>query len=346
MQGGGMGVDGFFTLSGFLITTLLLQEWQQNGSINLKLFYIRRGLRLLPALYLMLAVFSVITLLLLRGEGADATWRGIAYSASYVSNFDTVLSQNYAIGLGLMSHTWSLALEEQFYLVWPLLLVGLLMLRINRAKLAWLVGGLVLLGPVWRFALTQDYRADNLFYVGLYTRFDVLFVGCALGVMTASGRIMPSARAARISGWVCGGAVGLLVLLLLSGDNVFVRSYYYLMFPVIGLCFGAVIWHLLVAPRGRTARMLAWKPLVQVGVVSYGVYLWHNPIFHLFRLGDAGWLDWPVQVVRLGLTAIAVVVSYRYFESPMLKLKERFAGKERRRIANSEFLIADSGVQR
>jgi peptidoglycan/LPS O-acetylase OafA/YrhL len=118
MQGAGIGVDGFFVLSGFLITCLLLQEWQEHGSISLRRFYIRRALRLLPALYALLAVLSLITLVVLDGEGAIATWRGIVLSFLYSTNLVSVFFNDYQIGVGLMSHSWSLALEEQFYIVW------------------------------------------------------------------------------------------------------------------------------------------------------------------------------------------------------------------------------------
>ncbi|MEO5951915.1 MAG: acyltransferase, partial [Chloroflexia bacterium] len=202
MQGAALGVDGFFALSGFLITTLLLQEWRQNGSISLKRFYIRRALRLWPALFVMLGVFGLLTLLAIRGEGATATWRGILLSSLYSSNLDTVIFKDYTIGLGLMSHTWSLALEEQFYLLWPIVLMGLLALRLRGKWLAVSIGALVFTAPLWRFLLLSGGRSTELFYVGMNTRADALLVGCTLGALAVGGFVMPSVKAARVTRWL------------------------------------------------------------------------------------------------------------------------------------------------
>lgn len=327
MQGAALGVDGFFALSGFLITTLLLQEWRQNGSISLKRFYIRRALRLLPALYAMLAVFGILTIIAIRGEGAIATWRGILLSFFYSGNLDTVIFQDYTMGLGLMSHTWSLALEEQFYLLWPILLIGLLSLRMSSKRLAVCIGGLVLVAPLWRFLLMRGGNSTELYFLGMNTRTDALLVGCTLGALAVGGLVVPSVKAARVTRWLA--LLGTAVLGYLILDDFWLHEIlsYYGMFTAIALCAGALILHLLVSPQGRMAQLLSWKPLVQIGVVSYGVYLWHNPIFHLVRTGSAGWADLPVQFVRLAITAALVVLSYRYLEKPMLSLKERFAGK-------------------
>jgi peptidoglycan/LPS O-acetylase OafA/YrhL len=188
MQGAGLGVDGFFVLSGFLITCLLLQEWQQRGSISLKRFYIRRALRLLPALFVMLAFVSLITVISLKGEGALATWRGVILSFLYVSNWVSVLFPDYSIGVGLMSHSWSLALEEQFYLIWPLLLIGLLTLPITRKYLAIGVAVLALLAPILRIWIVSDFTYAK-FYLGMNTRADALLAGCLLGVRCTTGRM-------------------------------------------------------------------------------------------------------------------------------------------------------------
>jgi peptidoglycan/LPS O-acetylase OafA/YrhL len=329
MQGAALGVDGFFVLSGFLITCLLLQEWQQHGSISLKRFYTRRALRLLPALYVVLAVVSLITIFSLKGEGAVATGRGVLLSFFYSTNFVTAIYPDYDIGLGLMSHSWSLAVEEQFYLVWPILLIGLLSLRITGKKLAICTGLLILASPLWRFLLLSGGYSLANFYVGMNTRADALLTGCTLGVLASMGLVLPSERAARVTRWLLPLASIILAYLIVDPGWLRSLSGYYAVFPLVGLCAAVPILHLVVSPSGRLAQLLSWKPLVTLGVVSYGVYLWHNPVFLLFSTGSAGWLNIPMQLVRLVITAVVVFLSYRYIEKPMLRLKERFSGRPR-----------------
>ena len=125
------------------------------------------------------------------------------------------------------------------------------------------------------------------------------------------------------------GSTGNRHTCLSSGTTCWLEdpSLCYWIFALIGLCAAMPILHLVVSPRGRKAHFLSWKPLVQLGVVSYGVYLWHNPIFFLIPSGQAGWLNFPVQIARLAVTAVFVIASYRYIEKPMLRIKERFSGE-------------------
>jgi peptidoglycan/LPS O-acetylase OafA/YrhL len=333
MQGAGLGVDGFFVLSGFLITCLLMQEWQQRGSISLKRFYMRRALRLLPALFAMLAFVGLITLVALRGEGAVATGRGVMLSFLYVSNWVTIIFPDYNIGLGLLSHSWSLALEEQFYLVWPFLLIGLLALPIARKYLVICVGGLALLAPLVRVWIASDFT-EATFYLGMNTRADALLVGCFLGLLATGGFLLPSARAAAVTRWLLLAASAVLAYLIVEplwfhGEQIWIRDLpaYSWAFALIALCFAAPIVHVLVSPRGRVVRILSWKPLAAIGVVSYGIYLWHNPLFMLLPTGPAGWLDLPVQFVRFAGTAALVTLSYRYIEQPALRIKDRLTSR-------------------
>ena len=325
MQGAGIGVDGFFVLSGFLITCLLLQEWQEHGSISLRRFYIRRALRLLPALYALLAVLSVITLVSLDGEGATATWRGIVLSFLYSTNLVSVFFNDYQIGVGLMSHSWSLALEEQFYVVWPALLIALLSLRLTTKQMIACIGVLVAAAPLWRLWILNSGGAA---YLAVNTRMDVLLVGCALGVLAAGGVIRPSESAARWTRWIAAAGTGLLLYFIISpgwSSNLSPEYQLSLFQALLALGPAALILHLVVSPEGQIAKLLSWKPLVQVGIVSYGIYLWHNPVFFLVSSGTPGWSDLPTEIARLAITAVLVVLSYRYIERPMLRMKERFS---------------------
>ncbi|MEO8286913.1 MAG: acyltransferase [Chloroflexota bacterium] len=327
MPGAGLGVDLFFVLSGFLITCLLMQEWQQHSSISLKRFYIRRALRLLPALYVLLTLVGIIALVWMKGEAALATQRGVMLSFIYSSNWFTLLFSDYQIGLGLMGHSWSLAIEEQFYLVWPFVLIGLLSLRMSSRRLAGSVGLLMVSAVAWRLWLVISGGYDSRLFVSLDTRADQLLVGCFLGVLAAEGLVHPSIRGVRATRWLV--VISAVVLTYLVADPAWYSSLFpfYGGFTLIALCAGALILHLIVSPQGRMSRLLAWQPLAQIGVVSYGIYLWHYPIFHLLPTGPAGWLDWPMQLVRLVMLALFVTASRRYVEKPMLRLKERLSSQ-------------------
>ncbi len=254
---GGVGVDIFFVLSGFLITSILLKEWQQTGNISLSRFYARRALRLLPALYVMLAAIAVGTVLYWRGPLADVNWIGIVMALTYTSNFATYIG---IPALGAISQTWSLAVEEQFYLLWPfVLLLVLPRLRIGRGLVSLVCGLLIATVALW--------------LAGFDTRAYGLLAGCLVAVLLIRYPAIRQHRAMR-----------------------------------------------LLSPLSRA---LAWKPLVWIGIVSYGIYLWHAPIFVLLPVHD--WLDWPVQLVRLALTAAAVTLSYFLIERPALALKKRFS---------------------
>ncbi|HUP28252.1 MAG TPA: hypothetical protein VM409_07440, partial [Chloroflexia bacterium] len=162
-------------------------------------------------------------------------------------------------------------------------------------------------------------------YEGTDTRTDAILAGCALGALAAGGMILPSARAARLTRLLAVAGAGMLAYLVLDAAWLGNMSVYYWIYTLIALCAVSLILHLLVSPQGHMAQVLSWKPLVQVGIVSYGIYLWHNPLFHLMHTGPDGWLDLPVQFARLVVTAAFVILSYRYVEKPMLRLKERFS---------------------
>jgi peptidoglycan/LPS O-acetylase OafA/YrhL len=129
-----------------------------------------------------------------------------------------------------------------------------------------------------------------------------------------------------VTRWLALLGTGVLTFLVIDSSVSRSLLLYYGLYTLIALCVVAILAHLLVSPQGRMARLLSWKPLVQLGAVSYGIYLWHNPVFHLVSTGSVGWLNWPVQLIRLVATAVLVALSYRYIEKPALHLKERFSG--------------------
>lgn len=265
---GGLGVDLFFVLSGFLITALLLDERRTTGTISLRAFYRRRALRLLPALAVMLAVYAAATALF-APERLSRTLVVIGLAGGYASNFAAAFDPGMVPhGLG---HMWSLAQEEQFYLLWPLLLI-LLLRRWPRAIIPVLVT-LICASMLERTLMSVFSVSHFRIEFGPDTRADPILIGCLCGVLYATGRLPKSLRdprARRRSGIRCFALV--------------VCSFFILPIPWVGpslTLFAAAAGVLvLVAATDDTgiARMLAWSPLEYLGRISYSVYLWHAPM--------------------------------------------------------------------
>ncbi len=306
-QGGFLGVSVFFTLSGFLITSLLLAEHEATGSISLCDFFARRLRRLVPAAYVCLL------LVLLFGLGWGAAQRqhlpgDVVAAVLDVANWRFAFAHTSYQDLFLgapspLAHFWSLAIEEQCYLLLPLLAWWALR-RSRRAFAALTVALLVL--SVAATLLTHD---ADLVYYGTHTRAAELLVGVLLA-LAMHHRSLPD----RWRGIVATlGASVLLVAVVESsiGDRWLYRGG----LPAISLASAALI----VGLTGRTAMAsaLSRRPLVAVGKVSYGVYLYHWPIFLLLSPQRTGLDRWPLLAARLIVTAAVTVASYRWIEQPV-----------------------------
>ncbi|MDP1818526.1 MAG: acyltransferase [Acidimicrobiales bacterium] len=324
LPGGFLGVDLFFVLSGFLITTLLLREVSDGGTVHLGAFYARRALRLLPALYLFLAahlLYAVLADLSLAHE-----LRSLASATLYVSNWQTVHNL-FTVNEGL-GHLWSLAVEEQFYVLWPLALLGLLRLdRSGRLLRGVLVAAIVAI--CLHRAILWEGGGDWLFlYIRTDTRLDTLLVGALLAVAWAPTARLP-ARLAVPLGWLGAGVLAVIVLVGRPREG-FV---YLVGFPLFALASAAVVLAIVDTDRG-VARLLAAAPLRAVGRVSYGLYLWHPLAFLIIHRWAPDGTPVPVRVaVGLALAAATTALSYRLVERPALELKARIRPGRRRRAA-------------
>jgi peptidoglycan/LPS O-acetylase OafA/YrhL len=308
-----VGVNVFFVLSGFLITYLLLEERARDGRVSLRRFYARRALRLFPALYAFLlatAAFGVYT---------DQPLEQVGLAAIYVTNF----AMSWGAELPLVAHTWSLAMEEQFYLVWPPLLV--LCLAGGRS-LRW-AGALCAVVLVASLALRGALAAQAAPLGRLHNGPDlgagILLLGCLLGLYAARARERRPASSA---------ALALVALLTLGGLSTIPKSplFYALVIPLAGVATLALIAHVIspAAEESWVARALRDPRLVHVGKISYGLYLWHYLVYNVARkLGPPTPLRVALQVVAAVLVAEA---SYWLLERRFLRMKERFSPAWRR----------------
>lgn len=319
MPGGFLGVEVFFVVSGFLITSLLLEERLHDGAIDLRHFWVRRARRLLPALYLLLFVVIVAALTVYRDAAARLGGDTVA-ALFYVSNWWNIwLQESYFAQAGrppLLRHLWSLAVEEQFYILFPplfaLALQRFRMVRIQTVLIVVSIASAVLMA-----VLFEPYTDPSRVYYGTDTRAAGMLVGALLATAWAPWRSRQQAnpRAGLVLD-VVGAAAGLGLLMFLRHVNEFDAFIYrggFLLLDVVCIVLIAVLVH----PSARLASVLSFKPLVWVGVRSYAIYLWHWPIFQVTRPElDIPLTGLPLFALRMTLTIVAAEVSYRLVEQP------------------------------
>jgi peptidoglycan/LPS O-acetylase OafA/YrhL len=318
--GGLLGVGVFFTLSGYLITDLLLHRWSRTGSLEMGRFWSARARRLLPALATLLVVVATWVMLAHPGQFGDLAGN-IGAAAGYFSNWWLIFRhQSYFARFGPPSplgHLWSLAIEEQFYLVWPWLLLLLLKALRQRWTRAAITTGLAAMSATEMALLWHPGIDPTRVYDGTDTRAFALLLGASLAFVWPS-RVAGRLRARRVAGVldIAGAAalVGIVVMITTVGQY---SSFLYL--GGLGLLSVAtvVVIAAVVHPGSRLGRLLGCRPLKWIGVRSYGIYLWHYPIVVLTQpaLGRSESLGRSLLQV-LATTSVAVL-SWRFVEDPI-----------------------------
>lgn len=327
LPGGYLGVDLFFVLSGYLITSLLLAEWSAGQKIDLAAFWIRRARRLFPALLALLpavALYAVTfakpgELLRIRYDGFAtlayiANWRAIFAGRSYWDMFEAPSP---------LEHTWSLAIEEQFYVLWPLLTVAVL--KLSRGSRRIMLGTSLILGILSTLALvwfgTKIGGTDRA-YLGTDTRGAAILFGAVLACFLA-GRDSSSSPSESpwplrlLDGFGLLAALGLGVAWVrMDGQHAFLYRGGFFITEL------AVLVLIVCATRGAqsiVARAFAFRPLTWMGLVSYGVYLWHWPIYVILSPERMHFSGLPLTALRLSATFAVSLVSYRFLEQPIRK---------------------------
>lgn len=323
IPGGFLGVSAFFTLSGFLITSLLLREWAGNSAIDLRRFWNRRFRRLLPASWLTMGIilcFGAVgvwnsdQLRAVRGDLPYSlleivNWHFIAADRSYGAEF-TAPSP--------FAHFWSLAVEQQFYVLLPVLAVGVLTFgrsRISRRRLHRLVAVFAVLTVVSAVlnGLLARHSIDRAYY-GTDTRMAEMLIGSLLACATLR-RLRLSPGRAR-SGAMALGVVGLVVTVWLWHEATLRATW---MYPwgllLTALCTASIIYA--AVQGGLLSKALTVAPLLWIGRISYGIYLLHWPVFLWLTPARVGWSIWPLFALRMAVTIAASVLLFRFVENPV-----------------------------
>ena len=356
LKGGFLGVDLFFVLSGYLITGLLLTEGLARRTISISGFYTRRFRRLAPALALVLIFTLVWTYVAAPAAIAPTSATQVGWSVAYLNNWYALFGHvgywgSHATILPL-SHLWSLAIEEQFYVVWPLLLLIMIRLGARLRHFLWVAGGLATLSAGWQWWVADHWGANRA-YLGTDTRFTALAIGATVAVllkMAAEGREVAVGSGAPVEedevsaafwratehDWVHGrhtrvvgnvrhaglwalGVMASTAFLAFSWTKADLASTSLFHGWLAGCSLAAAVLIAAVATNRSSwyARLLSLRPLVWIGKRSYSLYLWHFPIWVVFNGSSMHNSGFNLWAVRLTLTLVVSMASYSFVEQPI-----------------------------
>jgi peptidoglycan/LPS O-acetylase OafA/YrhL len=310
----------FFVLSGFLITTMLATEHQKTGGISLSKFYYRRGVRLLPPLFLTVGLLALYALIVPVQNASQRIWGDAAAAVFYFADYRAAFGHEPFAPF--LAQCWSLAVEEQFYLIWAALL--LVTLKFGNRKLAYAmaVTGIVACSVnryriVFEAAHWNSYVAGRVYYA-FDTRADALFLGCLLGLIATGGHL---------EGWKPWAKRTLTVLALIStGIMVWIiwsvtlapRSLPLLWLPVSEVASAVIIAYFIVQPQGWGTRLMGIPILVFFGNMSYTIYLIHWPIYVAISPFTVKWSYWLMDPVRFAIIFPLAIASWYLMERPLM----------------------------
>jgi peptidoglycan/LPS O-acetylase OafA/YrhL len=324
---GGLGVTIFFAISGFLITTQIKDEIGRTGGLDLRRFYLRRALRLAPALLVYIAIMTPLAMLL----GAAIAPADVLASLFYVANY-WWLYTGYPAG-SPFPILWSLSIEEQYYILFPIIMALWLP---KPQKLVWPILTLVALALAWRFTLATScgtHAASYLLcgppprpdmpdgariYLATDTRFDCILAGALMALLATSDRW----RTTLASQQAVGIALALLLTALTIRNPLFRDT---LRYTIESAASGIIVLHIAHAAHSQLRNALAFAPLVHIGKLSYSLYLYHFAA-RLVISRVHGSFDWKnfAFYVFFALSFLLATASYRLVERPMLRLRRRF----------------------
>ena len=326
--GGLLGVGIFFTLSGYLITDILLSQLARRGHIRLGKFWLARARRLLPALFAMLVI--VVAWVTIFGPAQPQQFRdGVVASALYVSNWQLIFGDvSYFARFappGPLNHLWSLAIEEQFYLVWPfILLLGVKVVREKplpsgvRPRLAVATLLLALVSVVLMAALYRPSLDPSRVYYGTDTRAFELLFGAALAMVWPSRKLSPRIAAGARNTLDGLGVAGLVAIALMIWQTDQYSAFLYRGGFVVLSIATVLVVAALAHPAGRLGPVLGWKPLRWIGVRSYGIYLWHFPVIVLTTPGGVANGAEPLRELLQFAAIVGIsALSWKFIEEPV-----------------------------
>jgi peptidoglycan/LPS O-acetylase OafA/YrhL len=308
-QWGYIGVDFFFVLSGYLITTILLKEYSQTKRISLIGFLRRRALRLLPALAVLCLAFLLYAAFVIHKlpQGLKEDFIVTFYLGNWTRAFEYSLPQ-------YLGHTWSLSIEEQFYIFWPLLLLAILTYGQRVMSPLHLIAAIIIAVTCWRVTLAIHGATVHRLYNGTDTRADALLIGAALALALATPTFLTRLATAARYLWLPAAIVIVVLPSICPWDD---RRMFFFGFSVISLAAAIIL--IAALDNGALSRTLSNPVFVWIGQRSYGLYLWHYPIALVgilyFQLPKGG----SLTVIEVACAFVFAAVSHKFIERPFLE---------------------------
>jgi peptidoglycan/LPS O-acetylase OafA/YrhL len=321
---GDLGVTIFFFLSGFLITTLMRAEFAMTSSVDLRRFWLRRALRILPPFYLVLAAAMLLTLMLYPPGTMDRST--MLAELLFYGNYHTIYATHWAGAPGTQV-VWSLAVEEHFYLLFPWLYVGMQKMRLTRQRQAWALWALCALVLVWRIVLVLSMRAGsaeiditNRIYPATDTRIDSILFGCALGVWRNPVLDEPLRREHQWKLCILPAAVVVLLAATALREFLFRNTCGY---SIQGVALTFIFIAAIRFPRWPIFRILNWRPVAFLGVLSYSLYLLHAVLLRAVAQLWPYWHGWQRVTAALAASIAVAWAIYLAVEKPCARLRKK-----------------------
>ncbi len=327
LPGTWVALQVFFVLSGFLITAMLAGEGKRNGRISLGAFYARRGVRLLPPLLLTVALLAIYAHFVNVSDAAQRLWGDSFAALFYYADYRQALG--HAPFFGYLAQTWSLSVEEQFYILWSIAMVAAVAAHKRRLAYAFAIVGMVASTADRLFLVYHAHHYNNVVFNRVYyafdSRADALFLGCLLGLLAADGYLHGWARWARglITVAAAVAAVFLCWILLYAPLNTENLLVWWL--PTTTVASAVIITYFVICPSSLGSKFVGLGFLVFIGDLSYTVYLIHFPIYLAIQQQQTGWAFWPNELVRLAIIFAIAIASWFLIERPLMRWRQRSA---------------------
>jgi peptidoglycan/LPS O-acetylase OafA/YrhL len=327
--GAWIAIQMFFVLSGFLITAMLSSEGERNGRISLRRFYARRVARLVPPLVLTIALLVVYASFVHVADASQRLWGDSAATMFYFADYRQAFG--HAPFFGYLAQTWSLSVEEQFYVIWSVLMVVSVAVRRRSLAYAFALAGLVLSTADRLWIVYRAPHFNNAVFSRAYYAFDArsdaIFVGCLLGLLAADGYLSDwRQNSKRVL--AAGAAVSFAFMIwILYNAPLFQERLLVWWIPAATVASGTVIVYFVICPRGLGSRLAGLAPFVFLGDLTYTLYLVHFPVYLALEPGADGthWSYARTEVVRLVIIAAIAVASWFLIERPLTQWRQRSA---------------------
>jgi peptidoglycan/LPS O-acetylase OafA/YrhL len=330
LPGTWVALQVFFVLSGFLITAMLAGEGKRTGRVKLGSFYARRAVRLLPPLLLTVALLAIYAHFVHVADAAQRLWGDSLAALFYYADYRQAFG--HAPFFGYLAQTWSLSVEEQFYILWSIAMVVAVAMHRHRLAYGFAIAGMLASTGDRLFLVYHARHFDNVVFDRIYyafdTRADALFLGCLLGLLAADGYLHGWARWARglITLAAAASAVFLCWILLYAPLNTENLCVWWL--PSTTVASAVIITYFVICPRSLGSRFVGIGILVFIGDLSYTVYLVHFPVYLAVQQNQTGWAYWPNEAFRLVIIFTIAIASWFLIEKPLMRWRQRSAVRD------------------